>query len=132
MNFVTRYKEWSEKRFLKKHGCKTREQYDRKYDTDIIHRATRIKDFYRGYHYVHCFENHDHIIYELDIAYDGVYVAIQWCTENLKGKFRFDYHRAWAPSTADEWEVNELGGGDYIFFACQDPKDYTLFLLRWA
>jgi len=37
-----------------------------------------------------------------------------------------------APSTANEWEVNELGGGDYIFFACQDPQDYTLFLLRWS
>jgi hypothetical protein len=134
MNFITRYyKEWSERRFLKKHGCETREQYDRKYDPDVVHRATRIKNFYHGYPYFCCFENHQHEVYYWDLGIDGIYIADKWCKKNLKGKFRFDFHRVMrAPSTANEWEVNELGGGDHIFFACQDPKDYTLFLLRWA
>jgi hypothetical protein len=95
MNFILEYyREWSDQRFLKRHGCETREEYDRKYDPDVVHRATRIKNFYHGYPYVYCFEDHNHNIYV--------------------------------------WEVNELGGGDHVFFACQDPRDYTLFLLRWS
>ncbi len=127
------YRNWSDQRFLKKHGCNNWEQYNRRYDPNVVYGATRIKDFYHGYSNVYCFENHKHIIYEWDIAFDGIYVATEWCKENLKGKYRFDFHRVMrAPSTASEWEVNELGGGDYIFFACKDPRDYTLFLLRWA
>jgi hypothetical protein len=134
MNFITRYyREWSERRFLKRHGCETREEYDHRYDPDIVHRASRVKNFYKGYPYVHCFEDRQHIIYHWDLGYDGIWIATQWCKENLKGKYRFDFHRVIKePSTANEWEVNELGGGDYIFFACQDPKDFTLFLLRWS
>jgi hypothetical protein len=31
-----------------------------------------------------------------------------------------------------EWEFNDLGGGDYIFVAFNNEKDYMMFLLRWA
>jgi hypothetical protein len=56
-----------------------------------------------------------------------------WCKENLKGKFRFDYHRVInCPATAWEWEINELGGLDYVFFACQDPEDFFIFKLTWG
>jgi hypothetical protein len=54
----------------------------------------------------------------------------KWCNENCTDKFRFDFHRVL--STSNGWEINEIGGGDYIFFACKNPKDYTLFLLRWS
>ena len=127
------YRKWKEQRFLKKHGCETWEQYDRKYDPDVHHRSTRIKAFYHGYPYVYCFEDHKHEIYFWDLGYDGTFVVDKWCKENLKDKFRLDFHRAMkAPGTAYEWEINELGGGDYVFFACKDPRDYTLFLLRWT
>lgn len=133
MNLIRIYRLWSEKRFLKRHGCETREQYDRRYDLDVQHRSTRIKSFYHGYPYVYCFENRSHDIYDWDIHYDGVYVATEWCKKNLKSKFRFDFHRATkTPDTTNKWEINELFGGDYIFFACQDPKDFTLFMLRWS
>jgi hypothetical protein len=36
-----------------------------------------------------------------------------------------------APATANEWEINELGGGDYIFVAFKEQRDYTWFILRW-
>jgi hypothetical protein len=133
MNLIEKYRAWKEKQFLKKHGCETREQYNYKYDPDINDRAISIKDYYHGYPYFYCFEDRKHEIYYWDVAIDGVYVTNKWCKENLTGMFRFDFHRATkAPSTANEWVTNELGGGDYIFFACKDPKDYTLFLLRWT
>ena len=133
MNLVSIYRKWREQRFLKKHGCETREQYDRRYDPDVHYGSSRIKSFYRGYPHVYCFENHRHLVYEWDVAYDGHYVIDKWCRENLKSKFRFDFHRVMqSPSTANEWEINEVGGGDYIFFACKDAQDYTWFLLRWS
>lgn len=125
-----RYREWRERRFLKAHGCKTREQYDHIFDPGINRRANRVKDFYLGYPYVYCFTDHNHPIYYLDLAFNGMFEPTKWCNENCTDKFRFDFHRVL--STSNGWEINEIGGGDYIFFACKNPKDYTLFLLRWS
>jgi hypothetical protein len=35
------------------------------------------------------------------------------------------------PSTGNQWTINEIGGLDYIFFACQDEQDFLMFNLRW-
>lgn len=130
---VKAYRKWNEQRFLKKHGCETWQEYNRKYDPDYNTRASKIKDVYYGYPYVHCFENRNHCIYDWDIHIDGTYIITKWCEENLKNKFRFDFQRVFrASSTDNEWELNEIGGGDYIFVAFKDQKDYTYFLLKWA
>lgn len=129
----TKIDAWKEKRFLKKHDCETREEYERRYDPDCNKCATRLKDFYQGYKFVHCFENFKHEVYHWDIAVDGIYVMTLWCKEHFKGKFRFDIHRAINfPSTGNQWVMNDIGGIDYIFFACQDPEDYFVFKLQWG
>jgi hypothetical protein len=134
LDFVKqRYKQWRDRRFLKRHGVETWAQYNHRYDPDINWRATRVNDFYHGYPYVHCFENHRHEVYHWDVHLDGIYVLSQWCEDNCKGKFRFDFHRAMnAPGTAWEWHINELGGGDYIFAAFKDPEDFFIFRLKWG
>jgi hypothetical protein len=129
----TRYKLWKDRRFLKKHGCETWKQYHYRNDPDVFYPATRIKDYYRGYPYVYCIENRDHEVYYWDLGLDGTFTVSKWCEENCKGKFRLDFHRAMnTPGTAYQWEINELGGGDYIFVAFKDPKDYTWFLIKWS
>lgn len=126
-------KHWRDRRFLKKHGCETWEQYHYRFDPDRNQRATRIRDYYHGYSYWMVIENHNHIAYYWDVGSDGIYILTEWCKENLKSKFRFDFHRVInCPATANQWEINELGGGDYIFFACQDERDFLLFTMRWA
>jgi hypothetical protein len=134
LDFVKqRYKQWRDRRFLKRHGVEKWAQYNHRYDPDINWRATRVNDFYHGYPYVHCFENHRHEVYHWDVHLDGIYVLSQWCEDNCKGKFRFDFHRAMnAPGTAWEWHINELGGGDYIFAAFKDPEDFFIFRLKWG
>jgi hypothetical protein len=128
-----RYREWQERRFLAAHGCETREQYDYRYDPGINRRANIVKDFYHGYPYVYCFTDHRHLIYYWDLGYDGTFELRKWCEGNCTDKYRFDFHRVLkTSSTSNEWAINEIGGGDYIFFACKNPKDYTLFLLRWS
>jgi hypothetical protein len=37
-----------------------------------------------------------------------------------------------APATAWQWEINELGGGDYIFAAFKNEQDFNWFLMRWS
>jgi hypothetical protein len=137
VNILTTIKEkyhaWKDRRFLKRHGVETWAQYNRQYDPDINWRATRVNDFYHGYPYVYCFENREHEVYYWDLAVDGTYVVDNWCKENCKDKFRLDCHRVIKyPSTANRWEFNDLGGGDYIFAAFKNPKDYTWFVLRWS
>ena len=125
--------EWREQRFLRKHGCINREHYNRKYDPLHNPIATRLVDFYHGYKYIYCFENRAHEIYDWDLAWDGSYFVKEWCEENLSGNWRLDGHRAIKyPSTGNEWEINEIGGGDYIFAAFTDECDYMLFTLRWS
>ena len=126
-----RYRGWSDARFLKKHGCESWAQYHRKYDPDFNIRATEIPRIYFGYPYVYCFEDRQHEIYYWDMAIDGTYRITKWCEENLKHKFRFDFHRI-VKATNGNCITNELGGGDYIFAAFKDQRDYAHFLLRWS
>jgi hypothetical protein len=32
----------------------------------------------------------------------------------------------------NQWEFNDIGGGDYIFAAFKDEQDFVMFALRWA
>jgi len=126
-----RYLNWKEKRFLKKHGCENRAQYERRYDPDYNIRASRIKEYYHGYPYVHCVTDRDHTAYFWDLGWDGQHVIHKWCKENCKDKFRMDFLRVLKDRYTSEWHINELGGGDYIFIAFKDDRDMMWFKLRW-
>jgi len=135
----TRYLAWKEVRFLKNHHCRNRAEYERKYDPDYVPCASQIHNYYQGYQHVHCFENRANYVYESIYDYgpggyrDGFHEICDWCKENLSGKWRYDMLRAMkAPSTGNQWEVNELSGGDYWFFAFRDPEDYFMFKLQWG
>lgn len=116
---------------LHKEGFKTQAQYDRYYDPDYNIRATRVKDYFHGYPYLHCFENRTHQIYWWDMAYDGSREIVEWCEENCQDKFRFDALRV-IKDYWGEWTVNEIGGGDYYFVGFKDKLDAFNFKLRWA
>jgi len=126
-----KYLDWKEQIFLKSYGFETRAQYERFHDPDYNIRATRIKDYYHGYPYVYRFDDCDHTIYFWDLGHDGRYVINKWCQENLKDKFRFDFLRVWQDRYTQEWEINSLGGGDYIFIAFKNEQDFMWFRLRW-
>jgi hypothetical protein len=135
----TRYSAWKETRFLSQHHCRNRVEYERMYDPDYVPRATAIRNFYQGYQHVHCFENRANYVYTRIYDYgpggyrDGFHVVCDWCEENITGKWRYDMLRVMkAPSTDNQWEINELGGGDYWFFAFQDSEDYFMFKLQWG
>lgn len=143
MRIIKRIKAWFRKkraeRKLEKSGYKSWEVYRRMRDPDVFYCASRVKDFYKGYTYMYCIENRNHYAYELLYDYgpggikygsDDIY---DWCDNHARFKCRMDIHRVIKyPSTSMEWQFNEMGGGDYIFVAFKDEKDYMMFLLRWA
>lgn len=119
--------------YLKKRGW-TEEDYQRYEDPNINIRATRIKDYYWGYPYTYAFTSTRKLPWtKFENWLDCYNEMNQWCTDNCKGKFRSDILRVLKePSTGNEWELNDIGGGDALFYAFKDPKDYTIFCLKWA
>ena len=133
-----RWKGWQERRFLKKHGCETREQYERKYDTNFCYRNHEVRRKYHGYKFVHCFSRHTDYAYKIVYDYgpggyrDGYHDIHDWCKEQCENKFRVDVLRVIWNQWVDDWVENEIGGADYVFFAFKNETDYMNFLLRWA
>ena len=130
---------WKNKRQLKKLGYDTWQQYRKQTDPDVFFPASKVKDYYHGYQYLYCFENHQHEIYQWDLGYDGSKDIVDWCEKNITGKYRFDCLRCYQQTPVGlqgaeepEWWINELGSGDYIFFAFKEPVDMFLFKMRWS
>ena len=119
--------------YLKKRGW-TEEDYQNYEDPDRNIRATRIKDYYFGYPYTHAFTSTRTLPWiEFGNWMDCYEEMNRWCKANCRGKFRSDILRVLkAPATAYEWELNDIGGGDALFYAFKDPKDYTMFCLKWG
>jgi hypothetical protein len=125
--------------YLKKMGW-TEEAYQKQTDPDCNLRADRIKDYYHGYKHVHSFTTTRESPFTDYPTWMDAYNTIQkWCWENCQDKFRDDILRAHKQTAIgydgdcdEQWFVNEIGGGDVLFFAFKSSKDYTLFCLRWS
>ena len=128
-----RFNKFQHDRYLKKRGW-TEEQYQNYEDPDRNIRATRVKDYYCGYLHLHSFTSTRTLPWTEFGNWMDCYEEMNcWCKENCRDKFRSDILRVFkAPSTNHEWELNDIGGGDALFYAFKDSKDYTMFCLRWA
>lgn len=117
--------------YLKKRGW-TEEEYQNYEDPDRNIRAVRIKDYYFGYPYTHAFTTTRTLPWTKFSNWMDCYEEMnRWCKTNCRGKFRSDILRV-VKSPQNDWELNDIGGGDALFYAFKDPKDYTMFLLRWS
>lgn len=128
-----RYKGYKEKKFLEAHGCKTWNEYERRYDSDVGHIARWAHTFYHGYPYVFPLEPDGY----KDLHYHGVYPYLdavvqmtEWCQKNCKGKWRNDWHRGFW-DTQGNFEFNAISGSDLMFFAFKEESDYVWFRLTW-
>ena len=131
------------KHFLKKHDCASWKHYKRKYDPDVIHRATIISQYYHGYPYIVAFENAPPASV-IDWR-DWMTQMRDWCEDNCLDKVRYDIHRVirekglihneyddtmmW--SDIEEFSMNDIGGWDVLFFAFKREQDMMWFRLRW-
>jgi hypothetical protein len=125
------YRYTKNKRFLERHNCENWRQYRYHNDPDYNLQASRVRDKFHGYPYVHRFADHKHEVYYWDVAYDGIYVLSRWCDRHLKDKYRFDMLRVMR-DPYDEWCESVIGEGDFVFVGFKNQQDYTHFVLRWS
>lgn len=117
--------------YLKKKGW-TEEQYQNINDPDRNLRASRIKDYYHGYPCITVFESSRGDPWTRYPTWIEGYDAIQsWCKENCSDKWRTDIHRV-IQNYWGEWELNDIGGGDALFFAFKSQEDCFMFKLKWG
>ena len=119
--------------YLKKQGW-TEDEYQRYEDPNMNRKATRVKDYYQKYPHLHAFHSTRTLPWTEYAEWTECYNAMnKWCDSNCKEKWRSDILRVIkAPSTGNEWELNDIGGGDSLFYAFKDQKDYVNFLLKWV
>lgn len=132
-----KYKTWKEKRFLKKHSCETWSQYNRRYDPDYQPRADRVKDYYHGYQHIVQFTTARGDPWtRFGTWLEGLEAIHKWCDDNCEDKWRHDILRVIEVKDffreEYEWVVNEIGGGDVLFFAFKNDHDAFLFKLTWG
>lgn len=133
-----RYRDWQDRRFLKRHYCDNWRQYHHRYDSDISRGSSLSRDWYRGYEYVHCFESYEHYAYKLLLDYgpgghkNGFDAIYEWCDANCQGKWRLDIHEVFWHDHEQDWYINNISGRDLVFFAFKDEADFLHFLLRWS
>lgn len=126
-----RYKDHNARRFLKAHGCKTWQEYERRFDPDIGPMARWVHTYYHGYKHVWPYPNPD-----LARPGSGLFSEeqreqmVKWCEDNCRGKWRNDWHRGYWDRNG-YYEFNEIAGGDYMFFAFKEESDYVWFRLVW-
>jgi len=117
--------------FLKKTGW-TEEQYQHFKDPNRDERASRIKDYYHGYPYIVVFESSRGDPWTRYPSWIQAYNAIEmWCEENCKDKFRSDIHRVMQDYWGN-WELNDIGGIDALFFVFKSQEDCFMFKLKWG
>ena len=116
--------------YLKKKGW-TEEQYQKYEDPDYSDRPNKIKDCYHGYPYIHVYTTSRGDPWTRYESWIETFKAMEaWCKETCKDKWRTDILRV--IDVNGEWEQNEIGGGDALFFAFKDLEDSFLFKLKWG
>jgi hypothetical protein len=117
--------------FMKKTGW-TEEQYRNFTDPDRNTRASRVKDYYHGYTHIVTFESSRGDPWTRYLNWLEAYNALEeWCKENCKDKWRTDIHRV-IKDYSGEWTLNDIGGGDVLFFAFKSQEDAFMFKLKWG
>lgn len=139
-----RWAAWREARFLKKHHCETRAQYEHRYDKDVNSYANHITEYYHGYPFIHSFKSsHSTPFDQFGDWLEGLSALRGWCDEHCKAKWRADIIRvsirdggpgpgARLRMVDGDWMMDEMGGGDVLFFAFKSEEDMLWFSLRWA
>lgn len=129
-----RYKGHKERRFLKAHGCTTWRQYERKHDPDVGYLARWAHTFYFGYPYVFPLSPTGYVNFGMHGLLPYVEASDKmaiWCEQNCQGKWRNEWLRGiW--DHQGNYEFNEIGGGDTMFFAFKEEADYIWFNLTWG
>lgn len=128
-----RYKGYKQKKFLQAHGCKTWAEYARRFDPDIAIMARWAHTYYHGYPYIWSVKFPERAMptpNNINSLFDYLNEIATWCEKNCRGKWRNDFLRGFFDGKGN-FELNEIGGFDVMFFSFKEESDYVWFKLVW-
>ena len=134
---IEKFQAWRDHRFLQRHGCRTWEHYDHKFDPDYDPRASCLKHYYHGYPYRHVIADSDHYCYRTVYDYGpggfrmGYNDMFDWCQDQVAGESRSDI----LPLVYDcdqGYVIDETEGENLVVFAFKNSQDALMFALRWG
>jgi len=136
---ISRWDFYQHQQYLKKMGW-TEEAYKRQTDPDVTKTADRVSYFYHGYPHVYVYTTSNVDPFTRYEIWSNAYSEMtKWCDKHCRGKTRNDIMRVYEQTAIDingdthkDWFINDIGGQDALFFAFQDSKDYSMFLLKWS
>lgn len=105
------------------------------YDTNVHYRATRINDMFRKFEHVIIVDTQKFMDYSDPFGWHPCDDALQyfWPARPLGENAVWRIERVINyPSTAWQWEVNELGGEDKVFVATNNSKDAMMIALKYG
>lgn len=114
---------------------KAEREYKAWYEQTVNVRATRIKDIFRNFKHIvivdpNKFFNLEHP-FGWTVREDTKHYF--WPNRALGENCIWEFHRVMCePSTAWEWEINELGGEDKVFVATNNEQDAVMLALKYS
>jgi hypothetical protein len=145
LQLKARIRKYCAERKLAKSGYVNWASYRHNRDNDVCRYADKVSDFYSGYKYIYRCDTPGHYAYKCvgDYGPGGLvfgYNEIRsWCDWHTRFKWRMDIHRVYKQTglgingdTHEDYWFNDIGGGDFVYFAFQDEGDYLMFMLRWS
>ena len=145
LQIKARIRKYLAERKLEKSGYESWRVYRHNRDNHVCCFADKVSDFYSGYTYVYRCENPGHYAYQYVYDYGpgglrfGYEDMRDWCESKCRFKYRMDIHRVYKQTglgingdTHEDYWFNDIGGGDFVYFAFQDEGDYLMFMLRWS
>ncbi len=132
MDLFERLKDW----YLTRKTGKTKveREWEAWYEQNVNYRATRIKDMFRNFEHIimvdpdKFFKFDPFVWVPCDNAKQYFWPA-RPLGENCVWRFERVIN---APSTAWEWEINELGGYDRVFVATNNEQDAIMIALKYG
>jgi len=133
------YKRWVDKRFLKKQGFESWEQYNHYHDPCIDRSATTIKERFHGYSVI------VHVRYAVVSNLPSwhhpfgalPYELIEWCKEHCVDEFRLDtingkfVNSKFVMAAPDDLYHALRGMPPECFMSFKSEKDALLFKMYW-
>lgn len=105
------------------------------YEVNVNYRATKINDMFRNFKHIIMVDVDKFVDYHEPFAWVPNADARQyfWPNRPLGENAVWRFERVMkAPSTANQWEINELGGEDKIFVATNNERDALMIALKYS
>ena len=105
------------------------------YEVNVNYRATKINDMFRNFKHIIMVDVDKFVDYHEPFAWVPNADARQyfWPNRPLGENAVWRFERVInCPATANQWEINELGGEDKIFVATNNERDALMIALKYS